>query len=320
MDLKNKRRNILGILIMTLIFGAASIISVLKMFDDQDKEKPFVKKDYVLMLEEELNISLESENDFKNFSQVPFEFLVDENKYQYYYKPCFEFVIVSDGIIIKNGLAKDFISLGFSEGMKITKINDTELAGKSYFEMLELIYSKTEKEIKKFTFSNNTTIDYEYKYYENKMLDEELNVLSVYNFDEITTKAIHETVVAHPDLTLDLTNATVTTLDGIVNFVSLFSKKNEVLFNTPQNIIGQNGRKISELNIVVGNNNDEGILFALTSVNRINQNIKIDKTNLNTTSFYALKVLKSMDYTIYIKNALLEAKGASSSNSGGIEF
>ena len=175
--------------------------------------------------------------------------------------------------------------------------------------MLELIYSKTEKEIKKFTFSNNTTIDYEYKYYENKMLyDEELNVLSVYNFDEITTKAIHETVVAHPDLTLDLTNATVTTLDGIVNFVSLFSKKNEVLFNTPQNIIGQNGRKISELNIVVGNNNDEGILFALTSVNRINQNIKIDKTNLNTTSFYALKVLKSMDYTIYIKNALLEAK------------
>ena len=44
MDLKNKKRNILGILIMTIIFGAFSIVSVMKMFDNQDQEKPLKKE------------------------------------------------------------------------------------------------------------------------------------------------------------------------------------------------------------------------------------------------------------------------------------
>ena len=274
MDLKNKNRNVLGILIMTIIFGVFAAISVVRLFDNQNQEKPLVKKDYILMLESELNITLDSEDDFTNMGNIVYDVLVEPTKFQYYYKPCFDFVIVQDGIIIKNGLAKDFSALGLKEGVKITKINDQELLGKSYFEILELIYSKTENEVKKFTFNDETTIDYEYKYYENKMhYDEEENVLYVYNLDEITTKSIHEMVVLHSDLTLDLSNATVSTLEGVMNFVSLFSKKNEVLFKSPL-MIGQNNRKINELNIVVGNNNDKGILFALTTINRINTNIK----------------------------------------------
>jgi hypothetical protein len=285
MDFKNKR-NVLGILIITIIFGALSLVSVLKLFNNDNQDKPLVKKDYVLMLEEELNITLDSEDDFVNFSNVPFDILVEPTKYQYYYKPCFDFVIVSDGVIIKNGLAKEFNSLGFKSGMKITEVNEETLFGKSYFEILELIYSKTEKEVKKFYFSDGTIIDYEYKYYENKAYyDEENNIYYVYNLDEITPKAIHEMVELHPDLTLDLSNSTVTTFGGVIDFISLFSKKNEVLFKIPENIIGQNNRKISELKINVGDNQDAGILFALTNISRINPNIKIDKTDLNTTIF-----------------------------------
>ena len=302
---------------MTIIFGVFAAISVVRLFNNQNQEKPLVKKDYILMLESELNITLDSEADFTNMENVVYDVLVEPTKFQYYYKPCFDFVIVQDGIIIKNGLAKDFSVLGLKEGVKITKINDQELLGKSYFEILELIYSKTENEVKKFTFADGTTIDYEYKYYENKLhYDEEENVLYIYNLDEITTKSIHEMVILHPELTLDLSNATVTTLEGIVNFVSLFSGKNEVLFKSPL-LIGQNNRKINELNIVVGNNDDKGILFALTTINNINTNIKIDRTNLNTITFYVSKKLVSAEYTIYLKNILLEAKGVSSSGGTG---
>ena len=317
----SKKRNILGILIMTVIFGTLSLFSVIKLFNNDNQDKPLVKKDYILMLEEELNITLDSEDDFVNFSNIPFDILVEPTKYQYYYKPCFDFVIVSDGVIIKNGLAKEFNSLGLETGMKITKVNDEELLGKSYFEILELIYSKIEKEVKKFHFSDGTMIDYEYRYYENKAYyDEENNVYYVYNLDEITLKAIHEVVELHPDLTLDLSKSTVTTFGGVVDFVSLFSKKNEVLFKTPENIVGQNNRKINELNIVVGDNQDAGILFALTNISRINTNIKIDKNNLNTTTFLAKKILVSRDYTIFIEDMMLEVKGWTSNGSGSVEI
>ena len=123
-------------------------------------------------------------------------------------------------------------------------------------------------------------------------------------------------VMQHPDLTLDLSEATVTTFEGVVNFISLFSDKNEVLFNSPL-IIGQNNRKINELNIVVGNNDDRGVLFSLTCISRINKNIVIDRTSLNITTFYVAKVLVSQDYTIYLKNILLEAKSAPSSGGTG---
>ena len=322
MDLKNKKRNILGILIMTIIFGAFSIVSVMKMFDNQDQEKPLKKENYVLMLEKELNISLDSQDDFTNFSNVSYEMLVEPTKYKNYYKPCFEFVVEKDGVVIKNGLTKDFNSLGLKEGMKITRVNEDELSGKSYFEILELVYSKKENEVKKFTFTDGTIIEYTYKYYkDNAFYDEEENVLYVYNLDNVTAKFIYEAVEKHPNLTLDLSNSTVTTLDGLTNFISLFSKPEEILFKTPENITGQINRKISDLKIVVGSNNDQGVLFALTSINRINPNINIDNKNLNTISFFAEKVLESSYYTIYIKNVLVEAKNLNNSgNSGSVGF
>jgi hypothetical protein len=62
----------------------------------------------------------------------------------------------------------------------------------------------------------------------------------------------------------------------------------------------------------VKDNNDEGILFVLTCIKNLNSNINIDKKDLNTTKFHALKELKSSNYTVYLKNYLLETNSNSS--------
>ena len=59
-------------------------------------------------------------------------------------------------------------------------------------------------------------------------------------------------------------------------------------------------------------NKDEGILFTLTCIKNLNSNINIDKKDLNTTKFHALKELKSSNYTVYLKNYLLEINSGSS--------
>ena len=315
MDLKNKNRSVVGILVITLIFGFLSVFSVVKMFSNNGEEEKLKKTDYVLLLEKELEIDLTSEDDFTNFESIDFEMVVEPTKYQNYYKPCFDFVIVRDGVILTNRLTKEFDSIGFKTGMKIVKINDEVLLGKSYFEILDLIYSKKLDETRKFIFSDGTEITYQYQnYYSSLEYNEIENKLYVYNLDNLTPRSIHDIVTEHEDLTLDLSMATVTTYEGIVNFLSLFSNKDEVLFKTPENIIGQPGRKINNLNIVVKDNTDEGILFALTCIKTLNSNITIDKTDLNTTQFYVLKIAKSANYTIYLKNYLLQAKSASNNN------
>ena len=320
MDL-NKKRSILGILIITLICGALSVVSALKMFEDRDTEEKLQKQSYILLLEKELGTDFKSENDFENFAEVGFEMNVIPTAYQYYIKPCFDFKIVEDGVIITNRLAKEFDEFGFKVNDKIVEIDDQKLKGKTYFEITELILAKSDKTIKIFTFSDGRKVEYTYIKYNNQNYndrveyDEYTNTLFVYNLDNITTRSIYDRVKEQTNITLDLSKATVTTLEGIVNFISLFSNKEAVLFKTPENIIGQKNRKINELNIVVGDNNDNGILFALTSISRLNSNIKIDRTDLNTTKFYAVKRLASSTYIINLKNVLIEAVGVSN-NSG----
>lgn len=319
MDSKSKKRGTLGIAIITLIFGLLSVFSVFRMYTENQEEEKLKKTDYVILLENELNIDLVSEDDFENFSTINYDFIVEPTKYENYYKPCFDFVIVRDGVVIRNSLAKEFDSLGLKVRAKIVKINDTELTGKTYFEILDLLYSKNENEVKKFTFSDLTEIEYQYKKYHSTLqYDEEKNVLYVYNLDNITARAIYDIVVEHKGITLDLSMATANTFDGVVNFLSLFSGKEESLFKTPTYVIGQTGRKIDNIEIVVKDNQDQGVLFALTSLTSINRNIKIDKTDLNTTQFYVVKTLKSANYTIYLKNYLLEAKGYNSNTGGTI--
>lgn len=315
MDSKNKNRSIIGIAIITIIFGLLSVFSVIRMTMENDDGENLKKTDYILLLEKELEVELTKEDDFENFASIDYDFIIEPKKYANYYKPCFDFVIEKDGVIIKNKLAKEFDLLGLKVGTKIIKINDTDLSGKTYFEILELLYSKNENEVKKFTLNDLTELEYQYKkYYSTLEYIEEENVLYVYNFDNITARAIYDIVVSHKGVTLDLSFATVNTFDGVVNFLSLFTDKDEFIFKTPENIVGQTGRKIESLNIVVKDNADTGVLFILTALKTINSNINIDKNDLNTTHFFVVKMLKSANYTIYLKSYLLESKTAGESN------
>lgn len=312
MDSKSNKRNVIGIVIITLIFGVLSIISLSRLnldFDlSTDKETTVEKNEYMIALEQELGIVFESENEFENYEEIPFDMLIVPTAYQHYNKPPFEFIIKEDGVLITNRLAKEFDSYGFKVGMKITKINDEELYGKSYLEILERIYCKTDKEIRKFTTEEGTVINYQYaKTTTGLEYDDKTNTLTVYNLDEITAKAIHDMVVKYPELTLDLSYATVNTYDGIIRFLSMFSQENQMLLKEPLDIYGLSNRKITNLNILVKDNQDKGILFVLTCIKRLNLSIKIDNSNLNTTSFYVTKQLQYDTFSIYIKSTLLKA-------------
>ena len=313
MDSDNKNRKVLAIVIFTIIFGALSIFAVTNLFKNNGssnsttEEEVIPKKNYIEILENETGITLSNENDFVDFKTVGLELVVMPVNYDNYTKPCFDFMIEEDGVVITNRLAKEFDDYGFVRGDKIVKINDVELKGKTYFEILDLIYAKNYGEVRKFTLADGREVNYVFVNTSTKIEYDAMNrVLHIYNLDEITVKAIHDYVLADPNLTLDLSQATVNTYDGIVNFLSLFSEKNEVLFVTPENIVGQRNRKIDSLNIVVGGNQDEGILFTLTAVKNLNENITIDRADLNTTSFKVVKKLISEEYIIYIKDYLLK--------------
>ena len=316
MDSNNKKRGIIGILVITIVFAVLAIASASKMFNNIDEQEKLQKTSYMLLLEEELGIDFVTEDDFINFQLVNYEMVIVPQTHKYYIKPCFDFVVLSDGVVITNRNAKEFDDTGWKINDKIVKINDETLKGKSYFEIVDLMLSKTET-TKKYTLSNGTEIEYKYqkatKAYE---YNEAENILSIYNLDNVTTRKIHETVKEHPDLTLDLSKATVNTYEGLANFISLFSSEETPVFGNVTNEYGQKNRKIENLNIVVGNNQDKGILFALTSIKRLNSNILIDKTNLNTTQFYAVKTLLDSNCEIVIKNILLIAVSTINNNGG----
>ena len=123
----NKKRSVIGILIITLIFGVLSIASALRMFEGVDKEQQLQKISYILLLEEEFQIELDSENDFENFDEIGYDMIVIPTAFQYYNKPCFDFKIVNDGVIITNRLAKEFDELLFEVNDKIIDIDGEKL-------------------------------------------------------------------------------------------------------------------------------------------------------------------------------------------------
>lgn len=315
MDLKTSKRNIIGVLIITVIFAIFSFISISNMMKDGGNKDIIVKSDYIALLEKEYTKEFLDGTDFEILSQINEEVLVVPTKYKYYFEPCFNFVVVSDGVIITKRLAKEFDELGFTEGMKITKVNDVLLEGKNYFEILDLMYAKNYEEEKVFHHAGGE-IKYTYKAYDNRFsYDEENNTLHIYNLDNVLRETIHEIYLSNPDLVIDLSMATVNTFEGIEQFVSMFSGDREVLFQTPENIISYTPRKISDVKLVLGENNDDGILFALTAIRSFKANVKIVKNAIdveeiivNKTTFNAMKILSNSAYNIYLKNDAMKTK------------
>lgn len=306
----SKYRYVIGILVLTIIFVVLSAISLSNLFDNIPKkeEDELVKNDYFLALEEELGLSFVTNDEYENLSLVTYDVLIEPSKLKNHYKPCFNFVIESDGVVIKNALSKEYYDYNFQNGMKITHINDVELQGKGYFEVLELLYA-TSNEEKTYKLSTGNEIKYVYGALTDRLYyDESEDRLYVYNLDKITQKAIHQYYLDNPNMILDLSMASVNTYEGVYEFVSLFINSEEVLFEIPKDVYAKdNVRKITSLTIDLGDNTNSGILFAATTINRFNTNITFSK-EVNTTEFYSLKTISITNYNIYLKNNKLELK------------
>ena len=298
-------RNVIGILVITIIFGVLSAITLSRMYGNLPNKEEEVKKDYIVLLEETLKISLEGKNDFENLSSIGYDTVIEPVKYKNHYKPCFGFTIVEDGVIIKNAKSKDCYDYGFSHGQKITHINGEELKGKEYFDILDLLYATTNVE-KTFTVDGEE-VKYTYGTLNDRIyFDQKENRLYIYNLDKITQKAIHDYCLQYENLVLDLSMASVDTFDGIYEFVSLFVDSDKTLFVSPENIKAKdNGRKISDITIDVGENTNSGVLFALTTISKYNSNLNIS-TFTPVNSFYSMDKISNSKYTIYIYSAELK--------------
>ena len=313
----SKKRAVISIAIMTCVCLIVAIVSVYFMFanDDSPKEKD---KDYISIIEKELNMDITSDDDFVGINQNGYEIHVMENKFSTYISPCFEYIIDSDKIIITRALAKEFYTYPLKVGSEIVKIDGTELNGLGYFEIEELIYGKTIGLKKEFTLSDGKVFEYTYeKYtYYSTVVDEKI-VLSIYNLDRINRQQVFNLVKNYEDVTIDLSKATVTDINSLADFISLFVTDKAPIFSFPEDIYGYKTYKLNDINLVLENNTDKGILFLLTSIKNHNSTITFDvsKDILNVMEFDCKKVIKSSNYTVTIYNQKVKAI---ENTSGGI--
>lgn len=315
----NKRKYVPGILVMTLIFLGLSIFAVSNMFKNNEEKKHLVSGSYISLLNQELNLKLDGETEFEVFDKVGYDLVVMPKKYEKSIKPCFDFVVVRDGIIIKNLTSKEFLKYPIELGSKIVKIDEKELIGLSYFEILDLVYASSNNITKKFTLSDGTSFDYLYERYSGK---EEINVedgvatIKLFNLDEVSRKGLYDKISSYEKVVIDLSNATVNTLDGMKIFMSFFSSGNEELFSIPSGIKSLETYKIKNAEINIGNNKDNGILFMMSSLKLLNSNLKITGLSTIRNEFKTYKILENADYKIYIYNYEFKSRSASSTGSG----
>lgn len=315
----NKKKYIPGILIMTLIFLGLSIFSIYNMNNKNDGGNKASKGSYVTLLEKELGVTLDGDDDFDNFSKLGYDVLVVPSKYEDYFKPCFDFVIVRDGIIVKNRLSSEFDKYPLEVGSKITQINDKVLNGLGYFEILDLIYSSSLNVTKTFTLSNDTKFSYTYEKYNTKeevLTDENSVTIKFYNLDKITRKGVYSKVSGYENVVFDFSSATITDFTAIKGFVSFFSNADEELFSTPAGIKGYESYKLNNVNIILGDNKDLGILFLATTIKKLNSTVTFDKTDLTTTTYMCQNTISNRDYVITIYN--YEVSTSKSINDGVI--
>ena len=314
----SKKRTVISIAIMTCVCLIVAIVSVYFMFANNDSTKER-NKDYISVIEKELNVDITSDDDFIGINQNGFEIHVMENKFSTYITPCFEYIIDSDKIIITRALSKEFYAYPLMVGSEIVKIDGTELKGLGYFEIEELINGKALGLKKEFTLSDGKVFEYTYeKYtYYSSLINEKKIVLSLYNLDRINRKQVYDIVKDYEDVTIDLSKATVTDINSLADFISLFVTDKAPIFSFPEGIYGYKTYKLNDINLVLGNNIDKGILFTLTSIKNHNFTITFDvsKDTLNVMEFDCKKVIKSSNYTVTIYNQKVKAI---ENTSGGI--
>lgn len=312
MDSNNKRKYIPGILIMTVIFLVLSIFSVNNMMKGSSEKKKEIKGSYQTLLENRLNTQLEGEDEFMIFESIGYDLLVVPDKYNNYFKPCFDFVVVRDGIIVKNFTSKEFLKYPLlSIGSKIVKIGDKELNGLGYFEIIDLIYTSELNVSKMFTLENGQVFEYRYENETNKMevnKTEKEVTIKMFNLNNFNRKGVYEKAKGVERVTIDLTNASVTDMNSIKAFMSFFTRGDEELFSIPQKVKSLESYKLDNVTIVLNENNDKGVLFMASALKSLNSNVRIVGQNHTVNEYKTYTILKNADYKIYLYDYVLKTR------------
>ena len=321
MDSNNKRKYVPGILVMTIIFLGLSIFSINNMMKKSDDKKIQIKGSYQALLEERLNTKLDGEDEFSIFESIGYDLLVIPEKYNDYFKPCFDFVIARDGVVVKNHTAKEFFNYPLAIGSKIVKIGDKELKGLGYFEIIDLIYSSELNVSKIFTLENGESFEYRYENYSNKIettILENETTIKMYNLNNFSRKGIYEKSLNVSKVTIDLSNASVTDINSMKSFMSFFTKGNEELFAIPQGVKSLESYKLNGVTIFLGENKDTGILFMASALNALKANVIITGQTNIVDEYKTYSVLQNADYTIYLYDYVLKTKKSLSGDTGVI--
>lgn len=317
----SKRKYIPGILIMTLILLVFSIYAVYNMYSNLDWEPTKPVSSYIKLIENELGITLEGEDDFEKFESVGVDLLVTPKSMDSYTKPCFDFTITKEGVVVKNRLAKEFSLYPISTGDVITHVDDLDLTKLTYFEILEAMYSKENNVVKTFKLQNGTSFEYKYTNYTKRYETIEENdkiTIKFYNLDNLSRKSINDLVKGFDKIVFDLSEATITKEEDIKAFVSFFSSEDQILFSNPkESVFGYKTFKLNNVSIVLGNTTDIGILFMSTIISKVNSSVgfDIEKNNLTKEKFITSTTLENASYKVYIYNYELSLK---SSNNNGV--
>ena len=319
MDL-NKNRTLISIIIMTGVFLLVSIVSVYFMFANNEASKE-INKDYINMIEKELEIDITTEDEFASINGNDYEIYVMKNSNSTYVSPCFEFIIVPGKIVITRALAKEFYDYKWQVGSEIIAIDGVELKDLSYFEIEDLIYAKTIELHKEFTLSTGVKVDFgynKYTYYSTLVEDKKI-VLSIYNLDRINRKQVYDLVNEYEEVVIDLSKATITELSSIVDFLSLFTAGNVQLFSS-HDIRAYKNYKLNDIQIVLGNNQDKGILFALTSIKNHNSTITFDVSldKLTVFEYNCKKIVTGNNYKLVIYDEYVKSIDKTESDISGL--
>ena len=313
----NKKRFAPLILLMTVVFALVSAYMVYNLFQDNGNDDilNIFKQDetYVKTLEEKLQVDIKSSEAIDVLNELGVEGIIVPKKYDAYYKPCFDFVILKDGIKITRALAKNFYTYDWQVGDIIVSINEQKISEMEYFKVFDLIYSN-KLENRNFILANGKAIEYKYEVYQNRLevIEDDNNLeIKVYDLDVTFAKYINElsTKKEYGKIVIDLSAATINDFNSFRQYLSLFAEGKSVLFNKPEGVKALDTLKMPNCEINIGENQDQGVLFLASCIKKLNANVSIK--NVSQNSYLCQTVYEDSNYRIYLKNYQIEAKASS---------
>lgn len=314
----NKKRYLPLIAIVTLVFALLSTFMLYSIYQDTTDDNYlniFNREDsYIKDLEEALKMDITADKPLDVLKEIGCEGLIIPTKYDKYFTPCFEFIITSEGAKITTALAKEFYDYDLAIGDVITHVDNQALNELAYFKVFEYLYAK-EYCTKSFTLSDGRTIDFKYEVYHNRCeVSEEDNVLTIklYSLNVTTQNYVYKLATAkeYDQVILDMSQATISSYNTFCQYLSLFANEKAVLFQKPEGVKALIMHKLENARIIVGDNQDPGILFFTTCINRLNNKVSIDKT-LGKENYFNAMIYTNSDYKVYLFNYELVALASS---------